>query len=176
MAEGQKKGATAPAAEDGAKFYSKQLQSAGQIAEPSLRLVYEYWLGKCEGGRAPGKGAIDVLDLAMFASKLILIDVIEGDDFLFRLVGTDVAERFGIDPTGLCLSALPGDEFVSTSTEMMKAVTRERQPYWHEPKSSVFPNREYLTYEYIVLPLADESGAISQILTAIEFSQDEDEI
>ena len=151
-------------------FQSQPLLSGGQIQHASLRICYDYWLGKVSANPAPSIGEIDLLDLSQIAPNLILLDVETGPEFRFSLVGTHVVERFGIDPTGMCISQLPAGEFVDTSSALMKAVVLESRPYWHEPKASVFPDRSHVRYEYVVLPLLGRDGAVGKILTAVCFA------
>ncbi len=151
------------------RFASKPLVSGGQILNSRLRHVYEVWRTKSGKAKAPRYDSIDLIEISEVATSIILLDVLGTTEFRFRLVGTEGVERFGIDATDMLLSELPPGEFVDSATALMEAVTLEGQPYWHEPKSSVFPNKGHVTYEYVVLPLLDENGAVAHIMTVVDF-------
>lgn len=152
-------------------YYSKPLTQVGQIVHPSLRLCFEYWLGKKAGAPAPRAAAFDILDLSALAPNLAVVDVKGPETFVVRMLGTTIVDRLGADMTGMDIADLPPGEFVDTCLALYKAVVAEKQPFWHEPKRSVFPNREHISYEYIVLPLLGESGSVEQIVTAVEFTE-----
>ena len=69
------------------------------ISELPLRGLYEYWSGKRGARSWPARADIMPSEITTLLPYIMLIDVLDGgQDFYFRLVGTDVA--YGIDPTG----------------------------------------------------------------------------
>lgn len=72
------------------------------LRDPILRSAALYWVAKCSSREMPSKHDIDPLDMPR--EMLPYLSIIErtrsGDDFYFRLCGTDVASKFDVDPTG----------------------------------------------------------------------------
>src|SRR5476651_1316708 len=62
--------------------------------------LYRYWLTKHADGRPPSRAEIDpMIDLPHLASSLLMIDL-HPEGFKYRLVGSEVVSRFGLDHTG----------------------------------------------------------------------------
>ncbi len=67
--------------------------------EPWKKL-HRYWLSKHEDGRPPARRDLDPLvEITPLIPNLILLDLEDGD-YRYRLVGTEVAKRSGLDMTG----------------------------------------------------------------------------
>src|SRR5580700_3238611 len=68
------------------------------MSERHWKQLYRYWLSKHAVG-LPSRADIDpIIDIPHLAKNLILLDA--RDDFTYRLVGSEVVERHGIDMTG----------------------------------------------------------------------------
>jgi len=145
------------------------LESADQLASESLQLIAKYWFAKAGARCCPRTNEIDLLELAPFAGKLMLLDVEPGPSFRFRMIGNEVAERYQSDVTGELISALPGTAFVAGIERLLHRVQDEERGYRHSPRASAFPGKEHILIEFIVLPFAGESGHVEQILAAMEF-------
>lgn len=79
--------------------------------EARQRELYELWLAlRPETGVAPVRASFDPIDAPKAMSTLILAEV-EPDDYLFRVVGTDMVEAWGRDYTGERLSDIMSGEY-----------------------------------------------------------------
>jgi hypothetical protein len=69
------------------------------MPERYWRQLYQYWLSKCIDGRPPSRADIDpIVDIPQLTKNLVLIDV--RNEPTYRLVGSEVVERHGLDMTG----------------------------------------------------------------------------
>ena len=66
----------------------------------SWRDLLTYWRGKHFGGKPPARRDIDpIAEIPSLAGSLFLIDV-EGEQFRFRLIGSEIVQWAGRDSTG----------------------------------------------------------------------------
>jgi hypothetical protein len=140
------------------------------LAQPVLRPVLDYWEGKCAGRKLPGRRDIDPLELKAYLSHLFLIDVLPGAEFRYRLVGSEITERYGRNSTGRTVreiyAALP--LIAEWLTDMMSAVTQLARPVLASgPLAAI--GKEHVVSESLHLPLADEAGSVTQIFGAARY-------
>lgn len=138
---------------------------------PQLRALWRY----CDELRA-GRPALAVEDITPFVLRpwlgsIVLADRIEGDDFRYRLYGSNLVEAFGFDLTGRRVSAcepqigpLPLEEYRRVATTFRAEATVRGSP----------AAREWLLMDKLALPLvAAEGGPVTRILAAIYTSEAE---
>jgi hypothetical protein len=94
-----------------------------------LAEALDYWRSCCDGNALPCRSALDPSRIPSILSAIMLIDVRHDPlDFGYRLVGTRVAERAGIDPTGLRLVDLRDQGPSSVLWRLFALVARELAP------------------------------------------------
>src|ERR1700733_761801 len=89
--------------------------------------LYQYWLSK-HAGRIPSRADIDpIIDIPHLAKNLILLDA--RDNFTYRLVGSEVVERHGLDMTGRRSGSSGRDpNALAEGVEALGYVRKKRQP------------------------------------------------
>ncbi len=79
-------------------------QAAAVIADPMLQRLLDYWLDLRRRGEAPSRAEIDPRALgADMLPLLVMFDCVERGgraDCRYRLVGTTLVDRLGLDATG----------------------------------------------------------------------------
>jgi len=79
--------------------------------EARQKELYELWLARRPStGGAPVRASFDPIDAPKAMSSLILAEA-AGDDYLFRVVGTDMVEAWGGDFTGQRLSDIMSGDY-----------------------------------------------------------------
>jgi len=69
------------------------------IEEPWNQL-YRYWLGKHRDGRPPSIKDFDpVVEIPRLVSAVVLLKPVD-DSYRYRLVGSEIVDRFGVGLTG----------------------------------------------------------------------------
>ena len=138
---------------------------AARLPSPQLRFLLNYWRERAGKRRAPGVRDIDPVEMRPALGFIVLADVIEGgEDFRFRLYGSTVASVSGFDLTGKCVSEHPAPDYVSAFyLALYRAAYRRGEPVStsHRPPLAVHTH----TWHRLMLPLADESGAIVRFLS-----------
>jgi len=126
--------------------------------------LYRYW-DVCRGMRPmPRRMDIDPVDMRAWLARMTLIDVDPaGQQFRYRLVGTEVVALRGFDPTGRSVEAAWPVE----DAEMVRAVYR----HVAEQKAAIFchaAERWHFERDPVVgvmlLPLSSDGERVDQIL------------
>jgi hypothetical protein len=133
---------------------------------PRFREFFDYWKSKSVNGRLPGRQDIDPLEMRRFLPHLMLLDVVrEHADirFRFRLFGTGLLTLWKADFTGLWLDeVLPRAGYRDVHTDLLDIVSA-RQPR-HGMRRLVFPGRDMITHERLMLPLASDGESVDLLM------------
>jgi hypothetical protein len=138
------------------------------MSERHWKQLYQYWLSKHTGSVLPSRADIDpIIDIPHLVKNLILLDA--RDNFTYRLVGSEVVERHGIDMTGR-KSGSSGKEpkAVSAWSAAIQYVSSERKP---RLLVSRVGNDEIARNVMILLPLADREGQIELVLVGSFYNE-----
>lgn len=129
-----------------------------------LQFLIRHWDYLRGHGRLPRHSRIDPLDMQEALGFLMLLEVIDGGaDYRYRLYGSKVADRSGVDMTGRRLS----DFEIEPLTKRFfiagyRAVVRRREPlatvHVHAPNIAISSTMR------LILPLSDETDAVSRLL------------
>lgn len=78
--------------------------AAAVIRAPLLERLLDFWISRCRDGDLPGRADIEPREIgAEMLPQLVMFDCVERDgraDVRYRLVGTALVDRLGIDATG----------------------------------------------------------------------------
>jgi hypothetical protein len=133
------------------------------VAHPKLQALHRFWEEKRSGRPAPSRAELAIEELRPWLGHLMLLDCIAGDDFRYRVYGTDLVSLFGFDLTGM------------TTLEAITLVGEKPLLEYRQVRSGVAPlgvsrqspsARKYLTVDKLALPLM-ENGEVNKILAAI---------
>lgn len=131
-----------------------------EIDSPRLRNLLALWQAKCGAATLPSRTAFDPLQMREHLGWLSLARV-EPDrrDLRYRLIGTKVVDWHGRDITGHLASAalpqpLPG--LLMLLVEHPRVARLHGQISWRD--------KGHLSYEMLVLPLAEDGATVDQLL------------
>ena len=135
-----------------------------------LRRIHAYWQSRCRGRQMPSRPDIDPLDVPPLLPFIFLVDVLaEPRDFRFRLAGTHFRDSVGVEVTG----RLIGDVFPP-------AFGAEVHYYWSECVDRLepavgsgklwVPDRDYIEWTGIVLPLSPDGTSVNMLLGGAVFT------
>jgi hypothetical protein len=133
-----------------------------------LRQLYAYWKSKAASGRLPSRADISPADVPQLLPYIFLIDV-ERDPqrFRFRLIGTQICQWAGRDVTGLYTDdPFYGDHGARLSQQYAEVAARGL-PFYTEQQAAR-PERDYVFYDRIVLPLAQDGRTVDMLLCAAD--------
>jgi len=137
--------------------------------EPLLSAVYDFCAVRSRGRVMPRRADIDPVDLPRPALPyLMLLDVFDGGErFRWRLIGTEVVNRFGRDATGRFGDEVLSGEYLAFLISLVTHVCRCRAPVYSHSLFRWDGGRTLATTR-LFIPLGDEAG-VTQILGAHAF-------
>ncbi len=135
------------------------------VTVPGLRQLLDHWLEKRGERDCPRWRDIDLPAIYKCAPNIVVKDAVEGGrDFRVRFWGTAVTEWLRLDATGKLLSeyfpANGREQILKSHREALMGDTPLRR--WG---ISVYPDRGYVAFETITLPLANDAGARAHIIS-----------
>lgn len=142
------------------------------IREPLLRDLKALWQQKRGDRPAPSRADFEMTDLRPFLGNLFLFDVLKGaEDFRFRLLGSNLTERFGRDSTGRIFSEtypLGYSPEADWLYGIYRRVALRKVPVWSAgPMLQV--GRDYAVATALHLPLSADGHTVNMILGATVF-------
>jgi hypothetical protein len=140
--------------------------------EQRLAAIYRYWDSKRRGRTMPSRADIDPIELRFYLPQLVLLDV-EGDPprFRYRLVGTEVTRvRRGLDnadPTGRFVDEVTHHQGTGAVLAHYSRVAAERRPSTDAGTYPPSPERPWLRFSRLVLPLSPDDATVNMLLVAL---------
>lgn len=108
--------------------------------------------------------------LPYILANLFILDVQANEEpqrrFRFRLFGTELARVHGRDLTGRTLHESLDPEPADGAVRHAMGVVEGRAPRFVAGKMLYLKNKDWLSFENCMLPLQDETGAVTMILGA----------
>lgn len=136
-----------------------------EFTTPALRWLLDHWLDKRGGRDCPRWRDIDLPSMYKHAPNIVVKDAVDGGrDFRVRFWGTAVTEWLRLDATGKLLS----EYFPAAGREQILEAHRLAltgdMPIrrWGV---SVYPDRSYVAFETITLPLANDAEERAHIIS-----------
>lgn len=143
----------------------------GQIRRPMLRRLYAYWDDKRGGREFPGRSDIDPLEMRFALGNVSLIDVLYDPlRFRYRLHGSIIAERLGVDMTGRFVDEIVEPDRRTFVEENFRTVVSTRQPLARSGQRTL--DRRLWNFDSIILPLGLHDGVINMLLLCVEYHND----
>jgi hypothetical protein len=142
-----------------------------QIRRPMLRRLYAYWDDRRAGREFPGRSDIDPLDMSFALGNISLVDVLhEPLRFRYRLHGSLIAERVGIDMTGRFVDEIAEPDRRGFVEENFRTVVVTRQPLARSGMRVL--DQRHWNFDSIILPLGPADGTINMLLLCVEYHMD----
>ncbi|HEX9464812.1 MAG TPA: PAS domain-containing protein [Alphaproteobacteria bacterium] len=103
------------------------------ISDARLKEGYAYWQRKAGDRRMPRRADIDPTEIPKLLPHVMLVDVLEGGRYRYRLIGTENERAHGINATGRCLDeVLKGPEYKRHVLGLYDKVVGERRAVYSE--------------------------------------------
>jgi hypothetical protein len=138
-----------------------------EIAErlgPIAHELLAFWSALPRESFVPDRGSFDPMAIIRILPVISLIEREGGDEWRFRLVGTEIERRWGRRLTGRnCLEGL-SPEAASVMRRELKCVVEQPCGSWSQRRVELFSGR-VVAIETLRLPLRAQCGAVSQILS-----------
>ena len=139
------------------------------LKSPINQFGFDYWLRKRQGRLMPSRGDIDPMEITKILPHVFLMDVQhEPLDFRYRLIGTKMDEYMLARYTGMWMSEIPHQAPPSRIYANCRKVVMERAPFAADTPY-VGKNKEFLTTEDLIMPLADDGERVDMLFVTVGF-------
>ncbi len=138
--------------------------------EPRHRDLLAWWEGKRGERQVPTRSELNPAELRAHMGSLELIEVVEGDDYRYRLLGTHITEAYGRDSTGKTVRELYADDpaLLCFLLGMYRTVA-SRGVVGRSQGDLGTVGREYRRFDGLLLPLARDDGEVGWLLGQLLF-------
>jgi hypothetical protein len=152
---------------DGVTF---EVALSRNVSAPELTTLLMYWQMRAAGRLAPSRAEISAKDIPSVLRNLHLYEVQdEGRAFRLRLLGTQLVEAVGSDPTGKIVTENDPEPMYQRVYQGLQQVLKRRSPIYMLARRSAMPQMSFLPTESLLLPLSDDGKTIDKILAATIF-------
>lgn len=154
---------------DGSEDATSSLEFLNGCA-PEIAKIFRYWLSKGRNEQLPSRKDIDPVDIPDLLPKVQLVDVERNPlRFRYRLVGTELVERRGNDPTGKDVASAFYGADLQRVLENYTYVT-DTQVFQYSNTKFQEPRGWYVSLERIYLPLSEDGETVDKILVLVIWS------
>jgi len=137
-----------------------------------LNRLYRDWRQATHGSLLPGREFLDPARFGYLDGMLLVVDVedCEGDHcrYRYRSAGRHFVEALKVDPSGTYMDQHPEAEFAVQAMRACDLVVKSRRPI-HARTDRVIEGHPF-RIEFLLLPLAEHTDAVSTILIAQLFT------
>ena len=145
------------------------LQSGSEISSPRLGRLYDYWLGLKGNRVGPKREQIEPATIRGDLPFVWLVEVLDGgEDFYFRLAGSELKSFMGHDNAGKRLSERPQTPYFKNVRRVFSACVSERLPILVGPVRTSFPERSHLAITVLTMPLSENGRDVSMLFGGFE--------
>lgn len=139
-----------------------------QTCHSKVRSLAEYWQAIHPAAGLPGRQHLDPCDIEGLLPHIFLVDIdVKSLDFTWRLMGTNLVDIFAGDHTGKAFEGAYRDGTEAHAYKAMCNIVGAKQPNWRRAPASFAKDREYLTMERAIFPLARDSTTVDMALGII---------
>lgn len=136
--------------------------------------LYLYWKSKKIKNKIPSRSQLDPCEFHHLLPYIMLIDVVnDASDFIYRIFGTALVDRFGGDPTGYALTQVIDFLDLNEYGEKLKMdyikLVKIKKPLYRSHDLSMF-NKPHIKYQSLLLPLSDDGSTVNKIISMIQFN------
>ncbi len=133
-----------------------------EIQNSKLIALLEHWEARKRDGHFPYRSDFNPFDLKPFLGHLLILELTaELDESHYRLFGSNLAEYFGADLTGVRLKDIPADEPEVILSEYRNLLLANA-PLIACNQAVVGSSVQY--YEKLMLPLSSDEKPIAMVL------------
>lgn len=148
---------------DGVIITATMAQQTFVLYHPKLRALYSLWLEQCTEDGLPLAAELDPADLRPWLGNLLVMDCIEGEDFIYSYYGKSFATAFGENKIGQSIGNLPEPQRQILHAEYDRVRT-ERLPVARVYTADFDGHTE--SWERLVLPLSGDGRNVEKLLVA----------
>lgn len=139
-----------------------------QVPDDIIRELFDYWATRRRDVDVPRRADIDPTEIPRLLPHLYLLNVRPGPEYEFRLMGTHLVERMGLDPIGRLVSEVIEGEYLSYMERLFAKAVVLRQAIYSRSSYRV-PDRDFLDVHRIILPLTRGGDDVAMLIVGQKF-------
>ena len=148
----------------------------GHSPLPDLVRVAECYEALTGDRLMPHRSEFSASRFRWMVGRMYLIDVLDGGaDFRVRLWGDFLQVVYGVDQTGVQISAMKDQRLGGVLQRHYGNIVSSKTPQFL-PGAAVWPNGACIQYQRMLLPFADDAGEVSLILGAVASDRSNDDL
>jgi len=132
-----------------------------------------YWNGLSEGHDVPDRARFDPSRVPSLLPHLFMLEATPDGRWRYRLMGTEIVERFGIDATGRYVDEFISGAYLERMNELFFRALSSRAPV-HSASRYQVPDKEHLYVERLMLPFTNGKDGCTIVLTIQVFDYVDD--
>ena len=138
--------------------------------DPRIAEAYCYWLRKSAGRRMPRRADIEPTDIPKLLRDIMLVDVLPGGRYRYRLIGTGNTTAHGFSATGRYLDeVLPGVEYNAHVIGLYDECVQTRRPLYSECLF-LSPERHPARHTKVLfMPLSEDGESVNMVFVVQVF-------
>jgi hypothetical protein len=131
---------------------------------PKAVALYQYWNARRGVQPMPSRSDIDPLEMRQWLPRIMLVDVgPTGQQFTYRLVGTQIVDLLGTNPTGRPVETAWPEEGVPELLQSYREVVETRKPLFCQQTREWLGDQQPSAWA-MRLPLSSGGGEVDMIL------------
>ncbi|HTT98881.1 MAG TPA: PAS domain-containing protein [Rhizomicrobium sp.] len=142
---------------------------------PPLGFVRNYWLTRRGAAAMPRRSDIAPSDMKAYLPNILLADVVRGgEDFRYRVVGSQLQRYFSGNPTGILMSdalMVFSVETAERTIQVYREVVERRAPLRIRGAGSIYAQHAKL-FDALLTPLSDDGETVNLVLGTFVFEWD----
>jgi len=135
------------------------------LGEKTNLALYNFW-NEARGQKCfPAQKDLALWDMPTLVPHLFIMDVLPEGEFRYRFVGTEIDHHQSHSITGLLLSEFRSDETFENLRKLF-GTSAEQGVIGYYRSQMKSETKEYVLYERLVLPIADDGVKVNKLLGA----------
>lgn len=139
---------------------------------PVLAFIRDYWETRRGTAAMPRRQDVAPADMKAYLPNILLADVLQGgEDFRYRVVGSQLQRYFSGNPTGMLMSsalAVFGEETVTRTIEVYQIVVKRQKPLRIRGSGTLYSQQAKI-FDALLTPLSDDGERVNMILGTFVF-------
>lgn len=143
-----------------------RVTAATQFLSDKTRHLYDWWIA-ANGGRMPTRRMFDVTEHRAVVANLFLTEVTREGEFVFRLLGENVIQMIGRNPTGETVKRVGSAEYGHALHEYYRTIVASRECRKCFG-SLAFADKDFRYFESIDCPLSNDGVRVDFIVGVMD--------
>jgi hypothetical protein len=132
---------------------------------------FDLWSARCSEDHIPARNSFDFECLQPWLGNIQIMEVVAGgQDFLHKLIGTNIVDMIGRDLSGKLVSECDYEIGANQMLERYRFTMSMRKPVFRRGKVLWKEDRSWLNFEMVTAPLSNGGTNVDQLISILWFA------